>query len=258
MNKDIKQHIITALKKGVRFDGRKLDEFRPIEIEYGVSKTAEGSALVRLGDTIVMAGVKLGIEKPFPDTPEDGILMVGAEFYQMASPDFEGGPPGDDSIELARVIDRGIRESRAVHLDKLCLEKGEKVWSISVDLCMMNSAGNLIDASGIAALAALRDTRFPTMEDDKIDYSKKTNKKLPLEFSPLPVTIFKIGDSFLVDPSEEEEKASDARLTVTTTEKGTICALQKGGEAPLTAKEIEDAIELAIIKSNEIRKKLKV
>ncbi len=258
MNKEIKQHIVTALKKGIRFDGRKLDEYRPIEIEYGVSKTAEGSALVRMGDTQVMAGVKLMVDAPFPDTPEEGILMIGAEFYQMASPSFEGGPPGDDAIELARVIDRGIRESKAIDSAKLVIKKAEKVWLVSVDLCMMNAAGNLLDASGIAALAALKDTKFPKYEDDKIDYSVKTNQKLPLLLFPIPVTVYKIGDSFVVDPTTEEEQASDARLTVTTTAEGKICALQKGGEIPLTIDEIEKIVSLAIEKSKELRKILKV
>ena len=116
MNKAMKKHIIESLKKGVRHDRRKLDEFRKVEVEYGISKSAEGSARVKVGNTEVLAGVKLGIDKPYPDTPDEGCLMVGAELLPLSSPEFEAGPPGIESIEIARVVDRGIRESGTIDM----------------------------------------------------------------------------------------------------------------------------------------------
>ena len=74
-----KKKIMDYMAKGLRLDERKLDQFRKLKIETGVTKSAEGSARVTLGDTIVLAGVKLEIGKPYPDTPDQGGLMVGAE-----------------------------------------------------------------------------------------------------------------------------------------------------------------------------------
>ena len=79
-------HLLKALRKNVRYDGRKTDEYRPIEILYNISKNAEGSASIKLGDTQVLAGVKFEIDKPFSDTPDEGILMVNVELSPMASP----------------------------------------------------------------------------------------------------------------------------------------------------------------------------
>ncbi|MBT4823803.1 exosome complex protein Rrp42 [Candidatus Woesearchaeota archaeon] len=253
MNNDSKNHLIKSLEKGIRFDGRKLTDYRKVVVETGVSKNAEGSARVKFGDTEVVAGVKMMMEKPYPDTPEQGVIMVNAEFLPMASPEFESGPPGIDSIELSRVVDRGIRESKAIDLKKLCLKKGEKVWMVSIDICTINADGNLLDASALAALAALQNARFPEYVDDEVNYKKHTDEKLPMDKLPLPVTIHKIGNFFIVDPSREEEHGVEARLTITSTEKGIICALQKGG-ATLTNDEVAQMLELALEKSTELRK----
>src|SRR3989338_5346357 len=159
----VRDHIRSLAEKGAREDGRDFLEYRkPIKIEYGVSsKSAEGSARVTIGDTEVVAGVKLEVGEPFPDTPDEGVLMVGAELLPLSNPEFESGPPSIDSIELARIIDRGIRESKCIDFSKLCIKKGEKVWMVFIDIYPINDSGNLFDAASLAALAALKDAKFP-------------------------------------------------------------------------------------------------
>ncbi|MEM2916394.1 MAG: exosome complex protein Rrp42 [Candidatus Woesearchaeota archaeon] len=253
----MKEHILKYITKGLRYDGRKMDEYRPITIHYGVSHMAEGSARVKIGETEVIAGVKLGVEEPYPDTPDQGNLMVNAELTPMSSPLFETGPPGDQATELARVVDRGIRESKAIDLTKLCIKEKEKVWSVMIDICTINDAGNLLDAAALAAVAALTDAVFPEINEEGIvDYGKKTNKKLPLLQVPVEVTVIRIGEHLLVDPLPEEEAVADARLTVAFNEKDMLCAMQKGGEAPLSVDEIMSMIDMAQEKAKELRKKL--
>jgi len=258
MSEHIKRHILGYLDKNIRYDGRNTTDYRTIIIERGVSETAEGSATVKIGETQVLVGVKLSIEKPFPDTPENGNLMVGAELLPLSSPEFEAGPPSIKSIELARVTDRGIREGHCIDVRDLCLKKGEKVWTVSVDICPINDAGNLFDAASIAALAALQNAKFPKYDAETfaVDYRDKTGGNLPIKCLPVSVTILKIGKYLIVDPNSEEEKVYDARLTVESLEDGTICALQKGGEEALTIEEIEKMVELGLEKAVEIRKLL--
>lgn len=256
INKEMKEHIVDSLKKGIRFDDRKSDEFRTVKVEYGVSATAEGSAKVTIGDTIVIAGVKLGIEKPYPDTPEDGMLMVNAEFLPMANPDFESGPPSEESVELARVIDRGLREAGAIDTKALCIEKGEKAWSVSIDVMTMNDDGNLMDTAGLAALAALKVTKFPSVEEGRVNYEEKTEKHLPMKKEPILVTVHMIGDEIIVDPKLDEEQSADARISVSSIDDKIICALQKGGLKALTIEEIDTMVDLAMKKAKELRKTL--
>ncbi len=252
-----KEYIRKLINKDIRFDGRKLQEYRkPISIEYGVSETAEGSAMVTIGRTKVIAGVKMELNTPYPDTPNQGTLMVNSELLPLSNPEFEPGPPSIQAIEISRVIDRGIRESQSVDVQKLCITPKEKVWGVLIDICPINDEGNLFDAGALAAMAALKDAKFPELEDDTVNYKKKTDKGLPLEHIPLSCTVIKIGNKYIVDPLTEEEKAYDARLTVVTLENNKICALQKGGDEPLSDKDTEEMVKIAIEKTNELRKYL--
>lgn len=253
----MKQHLVEAIRKGVRYDGRKPDEFRKVSVEYGVTLNAEGSARVRAGDCEVIAGVKFELMQPYADTPNEGTLMVNSELTPLASPDFESGPPSIDSIELARVVDRGIRESHAIDVKKLVVKAGEKVWGVSVDIIPLNATGNLIDISGLAVLAALKDAKLPAIaKDGSVDYKTKTKASLPLSKEPIPVTVYVIGGELIVDPTVEEEKAAEARLTISSMDENTICAMQKGGDAPLLVEQIDAMVDLALKKAKELRKAL--
>jgi exosome complex component RRP42 len=250
------QYITNLAAKGSRMDKRKEDEFRKIEIELNVIANAEGSARVRIGKTEVIAGVKMGTGEPFSDKPDAGVLMTGAELSPLSSPEFETGPPKEDAIELARVVDRGIRESGMIDTKKLCIKKGEKVWMVFVDIQIINHGGNLIDAASFAAVAALLFAKMPKFDGENVEYGTKSSKKLPVTCKPVAVTISKIGDKLIVDCTNDEEKARTARLTVTSRDNGNLVAMQKGGSEPLSVKEIENAFEISIRKGKELRKML--
>jgi len=258
MHKDLREYIIQLFGKGHRLDGRSpLDYRKPIELKVGIIPTAEGSAQVKIGDTEVIAGVKMELGTPYPDTPDQGGIIIGAELLPLSNPDFEAGPPQIQSIELARLVDRGIRESEAIDVKELCIEPGKKVWNIIVDICTINDAGNLLDASALATIAAIMNTRFPKYENDVIDYKVKTDAKINVKEKPITVTIYKVGDFFFVNPDTDEEKVYDARLTVTTLSNDSLCSLQKGGNYPLTVEDIDKMISIAIEKARELREYLK-
>lgn len=234
------------LKENKRFDGRAPDEFRELIIEKDVSKKAEGSVRVKLGKTEVIVGVKAGVGTPYADSPNKGNLMVSAELSPLSSPRFELGPPKFPAIELGRVIDRGIRESGVIDVEKLVIKEGEKVWTIFVDIYSINDDGNLLDAAGIGALAALKIAKLPKYdeENEKVLYGEP-DKDLPLTgVNVIPVTTHKIGDKLIVDPTREEEDASETRLTVGTAEE-IISSMQKGNSQVLKDEEIMKAIEMA-------------
>ena len=246
-----------------RFDSRGLLDFRDFEVSYNVSNKAEGSARVKLGKTDVVVGIKMGFGEPYPDSPDKGNLAVSGDLLPLASPRFESGPPGFDSIELPRLVDRAIRESGMIELDKLVIEKGEKVWTVSIDIYPINDDGNLIDAATIGAIAALKKGFIPELDKDgKIDYEKKSTKKIPLskEIFPLSFSFFKVGDSIILDPTREEEEASDARITFGVSKRDRehmANSCQKKGEMPFTSEEIEKMMEILPKKFEEINKKLK-
>ena len=244
------------LLSGKRIDERKLDEFRKIEITQGIIDKAEGSAMVKVGKTKIITGVKIGLGTPFPDRPDEGMLVVNAEFTALSSPDFVSGPPGEDATELARVVDRGIRESECIDLKQLCITPGENVLSVFVDIHIINHDGNLIDCAFLASLGALLNTKIPKMKDDQI-IRDEFEKDLPVLHKPIEVTVCKIGDNLVLDPSFQEEVAIDSKLTVCVRDDGKICALQKQGLKELKMEEIKKMIEIAIDKSKELRKEFR-
>ncbi len=251
------ERIKEYLKSDKRFDGREPNEFRELIIEKNVSKKAEGSVRVRLGKTEVIVGVKTDVAVPYPDSPDKGNLMVTAELLPLSSPRFELGPPKFEAIELGRVIDRGIRESKIIDLEKLVIKEGEKVWTIFIDIYSINDDGNLLDAAGIGALAALKISKLPKYDEkeEKVLYGE-SDEKIPLTgVNPIPITVHKLGNKLIVDPTREEEDASETRLTVGISE-SIISSMQKGGPVPFKDEEILNAIDIADKVWKELFKKL--
>jgi exosome complex component RRP42 len=251
------KQIEQLIEKGKRLDERGLRDYREIKIEQGLIERAEGSARVLLGKTEVLVGVKVETGEPFSDTPNEGVLTVNAELVPLASPTFEPGPPDENSIELARVVDRGIRESKAIDNEKLCIEPGKKVFVVFVDVYVLNHDGNLIDASALAAMAALLNTKMPNYEikDGELKI-KQGYTPLPMKSHPITVTIGKINNYLLVDPWLEEEQVMEARISFAFNDDGNICAIQKGGSGYFTPQQILEASKIAQEKAAELRKKL--
>jgi exosome complex component RRP42 len=256
MSKDVvadlkRDHISKLLDKGMRTDGRKFDEMRPLKVETNFIGSAEGSARVRLGKTEVVVGVKLILGEPFADTPNTGVLTTNAELIPMASNTFESGPPDQESIEVARVIDRGIREGHAVDLEKLCIEPGKQVWIMFVDVHVLDYDGNLFDAANIGANAAFKTAIVPAKRAGKgEDYP------LPVLHQPISITAVKIDGKILIDPTHDEERVADARFTVATLETGNLCAMQKGLNGSFTVDEIHKIVTMSRKIGDEVRAKL--
>jgi exosome complex component RRP42 len=248
----IKRDFLANLaKNGKRADDRGFNDFRNIEIETGVVTKAEGSARVKIGNTQVLAGIKMDIGEPYPDTPETGVMTTAAELIPLASPDFEAGPPREDAIELARVVDRGIRESELIEVDKLCIEPNEKVWLVFIDIHILDYDGNLFDAASLAALAALMTTMVPAKRHEiGEDYP------LPIKEPPISCTSVKFDDVVVMDPSLDEEEIAEVRLTVATDKNEDIRAMQKGLNGSFTRDEIKKVIKASIDNGKKIREQL--
>ncbi len=243
-----KETIYSLARKGSRIDKRKLDQFREIKITLGAAGKAHGSALVELGHTKVLAGVKIEPGRPFSDMPDQGVLNVSAEFLPIASSEFEPGPPDENAIEVARVVDRALRESQAIDLGKLAIIPGEKVWVVWVDINVLDHDGNLFDASMLAAMAALLDAKIPQheiLEDGSVRIIGPPIEPLPVKKRVVSVTIGALGNVFLVDPSLEEEAVLDTRIMFSFDEEGNLVGMQKTGAGWLDWDKVAIAFNIA-------------
>jgi exosome complex component RRP42 len=229
----LKQEIMKKMvEQGVRIDGRGLGSYRELGINVNVVKTADGSSIVSLGNTKVIAGVKVEVGKPFEDTPDEGALIVNLEIAPTASPDVEPGPPDENSIEIARIVDRAIRHSGFLDFKSLSIVTGKHAWFLWVDIYVLNHDGNLVDAATIAAVAALMSTTLPKVELDpagnilRIDRSNRTQLSLNIDKMPLTITHVKMGNIIIIDPTREEENLSDGMYVIGVAG-GNVVAIQK-------------------------------
>lgn len=245
-----KDYIYNLARKGERVDGRAFDQYREILVEIGVISKAEGSARVKIGNTQVMVGIKIQPGEPFPDTPNQGVIVTNVELVPLASPLFEPGPPDENATELARVVDRGVRESGAIDLDKLCIIPNEKVWMVFIDVHVLDHDGNLMDASALGAIAALKNARVPAKK-----FGLGEDFPLPLRDLPIAVTAVILNGAIILDPNLDEEHIAAGKLTVISNSRGDLAGLQKSGSALLSPEQVLKIVELACKKAQEIRSK---
>lgn len=244
-----KDYLTKLTEGGKRPDGRAFDEFRPVKLKVGHIGKAEGSCEAWLGHTRVLAGIKMKPSTPYPDKPNQGTMMTSAELNPMAAPNFESGFPGPETVELARVVDRGVRESGVIDFEKLCITEGEDVWQVFIDIHVLDYDGNLFDACSIAALGALLTAKVPNVQYEK----GKKDTPLPVTEPPVSCTTAKLGKKLMCDPGLEEEQVMDARLTVAVDKKGDIRAMQKGGNGSFSVDEIREVIKMTEKNAKSLR-----
>ncbi|MFX1358534.1 MAG: RNA-binding protein, partial [Promethearchaeota archaeon] len=184
-----------------------------------------------------------------------GVCTIMAELLPLASPLFERGPPDEQSIELARVVDRGIRHADCVQTKKLCIKENEAVYILFVDIYVINYAGNLIDAGGISALVSLISSHVPEgkLVDGNLEWTGKylTGETIVKEL-PLVLTYGKIEDTIFLDPNLPEELICEGKISISVTE-NKITSIQKSGPATFSV----DEIKMLCQKSMEIGKKIR-
>ena len=64
-------------------------------------------------------------------------------------------------VEISNFIEKVVKSSRATDNEGLCIIQGKLVWSLTVELQLLNDDGNLMDAFFLAAILALKNTRLP-------------------------------------------------------------------------------------------------
>tara|TARA_B110000263_G_C15311360_1_gene513511 strand:- start:2423 stop:3202 length:780 start_codon:yes stop_codon:yes gene_type:complete len=245
----LRAHLSELSGKNARIDGRTQWEGRKLEVEHSVLPRAEGSARVRMGDTIVLAGVKFQLMQPYPDRPNQGGLMCSADVRPIAGRHWEAGPPSPEAIELGRVVDRGIRESGCIDVDSLCIIPGEKAWQVILDLFAVSDDGNLFDAFALAGIVALRNAILPA---ERFEVGK--DYPLPVSKTPIMCSYHKVGGRFVYDACAREELGGDERIHITLGDDDNVHSLQKGLKGIFSTEEFTEIMTNAQGRTKELRK----
>jgi exosome complex component RRP42 len=140
-----------------------------------------------------------------------------------------------------------------IDFEGLCIEHGVKVWTVFIDLHILDNGGNLFDCCTLAAAAALSNAKIPNVQHGVAD----KDVDLPVSCWPISCTFGKLGDSVILDPTSDEEGVMSARFTVAHDENGNLRAAQKGMNGAFTDAEIREAVKTARASDNVLREALK-
>ncbi|KAI8798438.1 exosome complex component RRP45 [Biomphalaria glabrata] len=247
-----REFILKCIAQHKRLDGRSAYDYRDIRIAFGVSL---GCCHVELGKTRVLAQVSCEVGQPKQTRPHDGVLFVNVEMSPMACPSFEAGRQSEEGVELSRLMERCLKESRCMDLESLCIVAGEKAWHIRVDIHVLNHEGNILDCASIAAISALAHFRRPdvTVQGEEIRiHSMEDRTPVPLSIHHFPLlvsfTFFSQGKHMLVDPSEKEEKVMEGKMVIGMNKHREICTLQVTGQMLLLKEQVLRCSNIAVTK----------
>ncbi|KAF8076871.1 ribosomal protein S5 domain 2-type protein [Lyophyllum atratum] len=244
------------LNEQVRPDGRAFDGWRDVSVNVGSISTANGSALVRLGGTTVVCGVKAEIAEPELDRGEEGFLVPNLDLPAMCSPKFKPGPPTEEAQVLSDRLNEVLVASDMLPLTSLCIHPGKAAWVLYVDATCINYDGNVFDATLLAMVAALKNTQLPkaTFHEESGRTTCSRTTKIPLQITRTPISMsFGLFDSttLLSDPTAFEEPLLDTTFSVVvdSASGGLISVSQLG----IDASDAQDTLQACISAAARLR-----
>ncbi|KAF3825878.1 hypothetical protein GH733_006705 [Mirounga leonina] len=190
------------LKENCRPDGRELGEFRTTTVNIGSISTADGSALVKLGNTTVICGIKAEFAAPPTDAPDKGYVVPNVDLPPLCSSRFRSGPPGEEAQVASQFIADVIENSQIIQKEDLCISTGKLSWVLYCDIICLDYDGNILDACAFALLAALKNVQLPevTINEETGLAEVNLKKKSYLNIRTHPVaTSFAVFDDKITD-----------------------------------------------------------
>ncbi|XP_015787953.1 exosome complex exonuclease RRP42 [Tetranychus urticae] len=243
-----KCYLIHGINDNFRIDGRSCWDRREIDLEINLLPSCVGSAQIRSVNCSVIAGVKMSLVPPDPGRPGKGKIEFFADISANADPLFEGRGGQGIVVELVSFFEDSYKDCSL--LDCLTVVEGKSVWCLSIDILILEigSKASLYDLCSIAVKAALYDTRLPkvyvnpdTMDieipDDPFDIMR-----LDISQIPVFVTVTRIGNSYIIDPTQEEEASSISSLLFSVNNCGTLLHSKKLGLGSLHCDPIKELI----------------
>ncbi|GAB0092617.1 Rrp42 [Sergentomyia squamirostris] len=256
-----KTFIVHGVQEDVRTDGRTRKDYRPMELETNIVSHTSGSARLRLANSDILVGIKTEIDTPYVDHHDEGKIEFFVDCSANATPEFEGKGGGDLALEIANALQEAYASPQAFNLKDLCILKSHQCWKLYVDILILECGGNLFDAVSLAVKAALFNTKIPKVSAVQVDGGNielelsddvHDCNRLSIERVPILVTLCKIGDHSVVDPSAEEEECASAKLVVgishcETADEGFVTMVRTSGPGSMLHSTLIDACKLGVM-----------
>ena len=159
-------------------------------VNVGSINTADGSAIVKLGNTTVVCGIKAELADPKAAEPEHGYIVPNIELLPLCSSKFRPGAPTEEAQVIAHSLDGILKSSACFDLKKLCIAKDKLVWVLYCDVVCINYDGGVLDAAVVAIMSALKNLTLPVvaynteLSNYKVEH---TNRYRVFEVEEIPV-----------------------------------------------------------------------
>ncbi|KAI8834618.1 ribosomal protein S5 domain 2-type protein [Chytriomyces cf. hyalinus JEL632] len=246
------------LANGIRPDGREsLLSWRTPVVHTGSITTCNGSAMVRVGATAVLCGIKAEIAVPSAAEPTRGFVVSNVDLPALCSSNFRPGAPGEFTQSISDTV-QSVVES-AVDVDALCIEPDRAVWVLYADIVFLNYEGAAMDAALLALMAALRNTRLPSKTvysptDGTVRASSDLSVPITLKHLPVASTFGVVeaggGRMLMADPTEDEDAIVGSRVSVVVDALSGDMMGTFGGHIPLEL--LEQSVVLATQRAKEV------
>ncbi|KAK9113633.1 hypothetical protein Syun_020430 [Stephania yunnanensis] len=220
------------LSESVRPDARPLNKARDTSVALGAISSADGSALVKIGHTTMLAAIKVEVMTPSLDSPDEGCI-VGFDVFS----------------------------SGMINLKELSLISGKAAWMLYLDVYCLDADGALFDAALLAAVAALSHLRIPVVsvnDDGRVvamsgehvegksvrEPINREKRKLTFSCIPFSLTCILHQKYILADPTAEEELIMETLVTVVLDLSGRLVSLYKLGGNLAYNSTVQDCVAL--------------
>ena len=221
----------------MRPSGRTIDAMRPIEVEVGFTKHAEGSCLIKCGDTHVLCTASVEDRTP-PWLRNTGMGWVTAEYGMLPRStgsrnrrEAAAGKQSGRTQEIQRLIGRSLRAG----IDRLSL--GER--QITVDCDVIQADGGTRTAAISGACVAVVDALNQLQRAGELDSD-------PLKHLISAVSVGVWNGVPVADLDYAEDSTADSDMNVVMTEHGGLIEVQGTAEgATFSQEELTRLLELA-------------
>ncbi|XP_015931096.2 uncharacterized protein [Parasteatoda tepidariorum] len=246
-------YLKTFLENNIREDSRNLPEFRAVLIDVGTIDTANGSALVRLGSTAVLCGIKAELTNPLPAHPDKGFFVPNVTLTPICSNRFVPGPPTEQAQVYSQMIMDLWKNSLFIDPAKLCIVPKNLAWCVFADIMCLSYDGNIFDACVLALMSALRNTKLPEVSvNDETSKIEVTDNFVDLNVDSFvsSATFAVFNESVVADPSLEEESLSNSSVTVILNPN---LEMSIHSDGPITEKVLDHCIDSAKERYSEMK-----
>lgn len=245
------------LQSDIRPDGRDIQGTRPLQLNVDSINAADGSATVKLGNTIVICGVKAELSQPLATAPNVGYIVPNIELTSLCAPRFRPGPPSEEAQVMSRALCDIIENSGCLDLKQLCIVKEKLVWTLYCDVVCLNHDGCVLDAAVIAVIAALRSVKLPQINYNidttlcDVEEGDSSKRRLGIATTPVATTFMVFDEKVITDPTAEEESLASTFVTIS------VCGSElsyvyKPGGSPIEPQVLDTCVKRAVHRAKKV------